>query len=131
MRGARQLEVQKEKMRARRAAARQHGVCDQCFDEPPIEGGARCRGCLDYAAAWQQQHFEKRREAGLCIMCGAAQADGHWRCVPCQDTQRKRHRDWRAARAARGICGRCPKPATPGRTSCEDCRHRRAKGRKS
>ena len=68
---------------------------------------------------------EKRREAGVCVGCGAKRDNTSTRCERC----RKRHNE--SATKSRkklleiGICVMCRhRPVMPGRVHCERCRRK-------
>ena len=88
------------------------------------------------AAAHARIRYRTLTEAGLCVSCARAPADGGVHCGPCRvlardqhrayhranrETRREKNRAHRAAAKAAGRCQNCPEPAEPGRTRCRAC----------
>lgn len=68
-----------------------------------------------------QIFYRNRRQAGLCVGCGAQARPGHARCEPCAEKHRAAARGHYVDRVERGVCVDCEAPV--GATSrCDACR---------
>lgn len=64
-------EKRQESYQRRRVLAAEQGLCDKCLAKPAVEGRSRCVRCLQTEA----DRVIRRREAGLCTVCGACKQD--------------------------------------------------------
>lgn len=46
-------------------------LCNRCHKKPRALDKKRCEGCLAYAREWQKRETAIRRDAKVCITCGA------------------------------------------------------------
>lgn len=71
----------------------------------------------------QNKTFEKRRLAGLCIVCGLREPDASpLFCGQCAATRSKRARERRAGRGKDGLCTSCGDSyAAPHFKQCQEC----------
>lgn len=132
---AKRREQYQEKRRKRLA----EGVCTRCGRE--TDGVHKmCRQCQDYVKTWSPYNSrrkkiqrEERKEAGKCVVCGVAWAEGgHVMCASCG----KKHNESSRLSLARsdrevrrqqmreaGICLDCGKPVDDGEhIYCAKCR---------
>ena len=116
----------------RQKARTEAGLCIQCGDRPPAEGGMTCTPCRDKRQAAERRQYRDRRAAGRCVRCGGPVFDGLSRCAPCaaveeasRNPERKnaRSRKLYAERRARGLCTSCGAPAQ-GASRCAACAER-------
>lgn len=65
---------------------------------------------------------KRRKEAGLCVLCGKKLDRKGIRCISCNDKMNKYHRETRAWRLEHRICPRCGKNDLFGdEKSCPEC----------
>lgn len=74
-----------QKIRTNRKA---RGVCVSCGRRPPEPGKVMCTSCAQDQRARHQTMYERRKNAGLCIKCGAKSLPDS---VHCEKHIRKRH----------------------------------------
>jgi hypothetical protein len=88
--------------------------CRDC-PAPAAPGRAKCRPCLDRAAAWKRG----RAAAGLCP-CGEPVKAGRKKCPGCLAADAARRKADYEARKAAGRCGMsgCRREPRPGRVYC-------------
>ncbi len=115
---SRHLEIKAQ----RRKAAGTRVKCDDC-GQPPVEGRARCAICLERYRALQRSIQQKRREAGLCLLCGKQpRSASRYQCDICREKAAARAAKQRADRRAAGLCTYCGKMAAlDGNHRCETC----------
>lgn len=139
---------------------KQRGICPYCKKEKPAPGKVACQHCIDKQKRWKENmtpeererkkararelvklRYQKKKDAGICVMCGKVPAaPGRTYCEKCAEQRKKYHYAQKpetvgkykvTARAsgkaryerrkAAGLCTRCGKPAAPGKTNCEEC----------
>jgi len=76
------------------------------------------------------KRYYTRKEAGLCVHCGAPAAEGKSLCPACLEYEHKRNSIFYGERKARGECINCGEPLTKeerqrGNTMCAACREKR------
>lgn len=128
-----------------------HGVCTYCHNDYAMVGSTYCPSCADqksvqgarrYAALKDDKeqyakHLldesrrrrirkQKRRDAGICWMCGKHPAkEGHTKCYECLIAQRRRRIEKsrqsipREERSAYGMCYICGAPVISGFNVCQ------------
>ena len=147
---ARQAEHQRARTRAEERLAQ--GVCAKCGRHPPEPDRRLCASCGERRRRSERERYAKaraagrpyggkdpqtrrrqarrrgrtlqraRREAGLCLRCGACPpVESGSSCEPCLDTRRMSDRQTYAARRAAGLCGRCGTPTFEGAPLCGPC----------
>ena len=121
----------RERFRKRTAARKAADLCPRCGHRPPADGRSVCAPCAEksnrasrardarlraegkprrdpararaHERKRSRQQAGERREAGLCIRCGAAPAaDGRKSCEPCLEKRRASDRAKYAAGKAAG-----------------------------
>ena len=107
--------VTQQERRQRFAAG---GLCRACGRHPPEAGLKRCRECLDKQKLATMRYLRRRREAGLCPICGGAQGRDKKICRACAAAGREK----RSQRRADGLCAGCGRPSASGYYLCYDCR---------
>lgn len=82
-----------------------------------------------YMREYMARRSEKRREAGLCTVCGE-KAEGKSKCEKCLGKDRERQKKrWNSTED--GACRQCRKAsATSGTKFCEGCREKQTRWRK-
>lgn len=106
------------------------------YDFLPIDYQARdakkIRHDLSIAAkrGRDMKKYYERKEAGLCVHCGAPAAEGKSLCQPCLDYERKRNKMFFDGRRARHECIECGEPLSEDEKAhdyvmCDACRARR------
>ena len=142
---------------AERAA---RGLCTRCGKAPAAEGRSACKPCLEKRRSADRDRYTRgkvvglpygganadakrrsgrakskrrqqaRREAGLCIRCGARPPiEGGTTCVPCRDNRQAAERQQYAERRAAGHCTRCGGPVFDETSRCGPCAVRDEKSR--
>lgn len=119
------------------------GVCVQCGQEDAftMAGRSRCSRCAEMGAESKRklrtveekkirmnaQHNDmeqKRRDMGLCPMCGRPATPGYITCEYCRAKKRNWQRNRRNSfhRGENGICWTCNKnKSLPGKHLCQSC----------
>ena len=107
------LEIRRVAYRARYAAGKAAGL---------LYGGANADAKRRGGRANSKRRQKERREAGLCIRCGARPpVDGGIICAPCRDRRQAAERQQYAERRAAGLCTRCGGPVFDGLSRCGPC----------
>lgn len=65
---------------------------------------------------------DKRKEAGLCIVCGGPKDRDGWHCSRCLKKMNAMKRTCVLRRKQAGICANCGKPTGNNGWICDDCR---------
>lgn len=106
-----------DRLRALRADAMKHGLCQECRCREPREGVKTCDVCLQRAADRTTEH----RLRGRCD-CGKRVVSGKAHCQRCIDALIRRDRLCKERRVAQGLCPQCGKSAPESdRTRCRPC----------
>lgn len=99
--------------------------CPNCRAEKPLESfGVRKRSpsgrkswCRECESAGQQQRYQRRVVAHVCIQCGRQESvGGSVLCAGCA----ARRAQWRARLRAAGVC-KCGESVLRGRSRCSNC----------
>ena len=141
-----------ERSRRETAARRAEGLCTRCGKAPAAPDRTACEPCLVQRRAHDRARYARgkaaglpygganadakrksgraksrrrqqaRREAGLCIRCGARPpVEGGTTCAPCRDRRQAAERQQYVERQAAGLCTRCSGPAFDGLSRCGPC----------
>ena len=117
----------RERSRRRRRGRTEAGLCTNCGERKPVEGGAVCETCREERRAAEKELYAERRAGGLCGRCGAEVIDKASTCARCaaRDAKRRPHKN--AASRARyakrrelSLCVDCSSP-TDGAARCAPC----------
>ena len=82
--------------RDRRQADKDRGICHQCREAPAEPPYVRCKACRDDSRERHYARFERRREAGLCILCVGKPTEDNpitssGLCEQCRIAKNERH----------------------------------------
>ena len=77
-----------ESWRQIRAKRKTQGTCMSCGQRPPEPGKVRCTSCAQNQRTRHQIMYDRRKDADLCIKCGAKSLPNS---VHCEKHIRKRH----------------------------------------
>ena len=141
-----------ERFQRRTAERIARGLCMRCGKAPAVEGRSACEPCPEKRRAADRDRYSRgkaaglpygganadakrrsgrakskrrqqaRREAGLCIHCGARPPiDGGTTCAPCRDNRQAAERQQYAERRAAGHCTRCGGPVFDETSRCGPC----------
>lgn len=117
-------EEKRAQMRERQRRYRREGRCIGCgkTDERTTAGKSYCVVCAAKQVELQKARADRRREKGLCTICGKkARADGVL-CTACAMRNAENLAKRYARLKAEGLCVTCgKKPQKPGRLRCEEC----------
>lgn len=71
---------------------RERGICTTCGQNDVVTGKTKCKKCHDAQLMRNKKRYTERKEAGLCIECGAVALAGKTRCAMCFDRRNQRRR---------------------------------------
>lgn len=72
---------------------------------------------------WRHMNKKQKKEAGLCVECGALSRAGKTRCGKCAEKAKIYAKRLKEQKKAAGVCIRCGKyPSLPDKTICNGCR---------
>ena len=129
----------------RRRHSPERSLCESCLERGRIAERARYVRARAEGAAYggrcpesrrrmarerNRRRRHERREAGLCVNCGARPpVQGSTVCETCREERRAAERELYAERRARGLCGRCGAEVIDKASTCASCAARDIKRR--
>ena len=131
---------------------KEHGICVLCGQKDAQKGYTRCLECRfkereyarksrekltdeqkaeynDKKRKAQSNLYQRRKEQGICVMCGKAKADRGVRCSVCQNIVNRHKKEKSREQGTMPIelfrypeyCSTCGRPVMQGKRVCERC----------
>ena len=121
----------KERIKANAEYYLSRGKCPHCGGKNNVEPGEKlCRECRSEHNARRVNTRTRRREAGLCTLCGGRRDDEKYlTCSACREKIRrsrgkkkaKYQKSWYNRMREEGRCVSCGNWSWPGKARCKDC----------